>query len=134
MVDKNDLPLSQRKWLVTGGCGFIGKTLVKALVDNKEASLIRVFDNLSVGSRQDLAEYCDFAEISLTDGTTSPKISDNGKPNVELVVGDIRDADAAFRVCAGMDVIAHLAANTGVGPSVDNPRQDMESNNDVSYL
>jgi UDP-glucose 4-epimerase len=47
---------------------------------------------------------------------------------VELVVGDIRNADLADDVAKGVDVIVHFAANTGVGPSVDDPRTDCETN------
>ena len=50
------------------------------------------------------------------------------KNQVELIVGDIRDADKTLKVCKGIDVIVHLAANTGVGPSVEDPRTDMEAN------
>jgi UDP-glucose 4-epimerase len=47
---------------------------------------------------------------------------------VELVVGDIRDEDLALRAAAGADVIVHFAANTGVMPSVEDPRGDCMSN------
>ena len=38
------------------------------------------------------------------------------------------DADLCVKVTKNVDCIVHLAANTGVGPSVDRPRQDMENN------
>lgn len=51
------------------------------------------------------------------------------KPStIELVEGDIRDYDTCLKCCKGIDVIVHLAANTGVAPSVEKPRYDMESN------
>ena len=46
-----------KKWLITGGCGFIGTNLVKKLVE-EGGHFIRVLDNLSVGTRQDLERVC----------------------------------------------------------------------------
>ena len=43
-------------------------------------------------------------------------------------MGDILDKDLALEVAQGRDVIVHLAANTGVAPSVENPRMDCENN------
>lgn len=47
---------------------------------------------------------------------------------VELVVGDIRDEDLAVKACRGMDAVVHLAANTGVIPSIEDPRGDCTTN------
>ena len=47
---------------------------------------------------------------------------------LELLVGDIRDLETCRRACRGIEVVVHLAANTGVAPSVENPREDMETN------
>ena len=45
-------------WLITGGCGFIGTSLIKKILKENPHSYIRVLDNLSVGSREDLKEVC----------------------------------------------------------------------------
>lgn len=79
---------------------------------------IRILDNLSVGSKKDLLEVISSVEKALE---TTPS-------NIELVEGDIRDVDTCVKSCDNVDVIIHLAANTGVAPSVENPRSDMESN------
>jgi UDP-glucose 4-epimerase len=44
------------------------------------------------------------------------------------VIGDIQDGDLALRAAEGADVIVHFAANTGVMPSVEDPRADCMSN------
>ena len=109
-------------WLVTGGCGFIGTALIRTLMQEGGHS-VRVVDNLAVGTREDLAAASDFVEVSPEEpGPISP----GGR--VELLVGDIKDEDLALRAAEGADVIVHLAANTGVMPSVEDPRADCMSN------
>ena len=104
-------------WLITGGCGFIGTALISSLMEEGGHD-VRVVDNLAVGTREDLASVCEFEE-----GHGGPITS-----GVELVVGDIRDEGLALRAAEGADAIVHLAANTGVGPSVEDPRGDCMSN------
>ncbi len=107
------------KWLITGGCGFIGNSLIRYLV-KEGGHVIRVVDNLSVGTRDDLAGVCDFTE--------QESIGVFPESGVELVVGDILNERLAIEATKGADVIVHLAANTGVGPSVDDPRKDCITN------
>lgn len=106
-------------WLITGGCGFIGSSLISRLVA-EGGHAIRAVDNLSVGTLDDLARVCEFSQNDSLDG-----FPDEG---VELVVGDILDQDLTIEVTRGADVIVHLAANTGVGPSVEDPRGDCFAN------
>lgn len=114
--------MKPKKWLITGGCGFIGTSLIAELVA-EGGHYIRVVDNLSVGTPADLGKVAQFSERSLEE------LDAGGKPScVDLVHGDIMDAELALEVVKGMDVIVHLAANTGVGPSVENPRMDCEAN------
>ena len=108
------------KWLITGGCGFIGRNLISNLLKER-GHFIRIIDNLSVGNRDDLAMVCEFKE-------STPSSLNTQSSQVELVVGDILDEELVLKVAKGIDVIVHLAANTGVGPSVENPRKDMEAN------
>ncbi len=108
------------KWLVTGGCGFIGTRLIEML-GAEGGHQVRVLDNLSTGTMGDLARVCSFREI---DSNTIK----GGPEDVELVVGDILEEELAGRVARGVDVIVHLAANTGVGPSVEDPRTDCYTN------
>ena len=126
----------RNNWLITGGCGFLGTSLIANLLKNKMVAGVRVLDNVSVGTREDLAEVCDFTELNasshaahiscvIPDATCLTSLVSRG---VELFVGDIRDYETCMKACEGIDVVVHLAANTGVGPSVENPRADMEAN------
>ena len=108
------------RWLVTGGCGFIGINLIRRLIADGVSS-IRIVDNLSVGSREDLASVTDFVEVTPDDISAT-----TGR--VELVVKDILDQEVARTICADVQVIVHLAANTGVGPSVEDPMRDCKVN------
>ncbi|RLA44134.1 MAG: epimerase, partial [Gammaproteobacteria bacterium] len=108
-------------WLITGGCGFIGSSLIKKLIEKSPEVNVRVLDNLAVGSREDLRAVCEFNEIGVG--------AINGSPvGIELLVADIGDDKAALAAASGADVVVHLAANTGVGPSVDDPRTDCATN------
>lgn len=106
-------------WLLTGGCGFIGRNLIRVLTQ-KEGNYIRVVDNLSTGRKEDLADICTFSECS---AISHPKL---GKVDFHQL--DILDEKAATKVAENIDVIVHLAANTGVSPSVENPRYDCLNN------
>ncbi len=111
------------RWLITGGCGFLGRSLIKNLLDEGGHS-IRVVDSLKVGTRKDLADVCSFIETP--SGEVKTEIT--SEETVELIVGDICDAALANNVCRGIDVCVHLAANTGVAPSVAEPMMDCETN------
>jgi UDP-glucose 4-epimerase len=89
--------------LVTGGAGFIGSALVRLLGDRGYD--IRIYDNLSTGSAE------------LVAGTEA-----------ELVRGDVRDADGLVAAATGCDVVFHLAAGTGVIPSIEDPFADFDLN------
>jgi UDP-glucose 4-epimerase len=109
-----------KNWLITGGCGFLGTSLIKRiLMDDSDAQII-VLDNLTVGSRDDLSEVCSFSECASE--------SIKNKSGVKLIVGDICEPATCNAVSENIDCIVHFAANTGVGPSVEDPRSDMEAN------
>lgn len=110
-------------WLITGGCGFIGTALIQNLLQ-EVGHAFRVVDNLTVGTREDLSRVCDFVEVPAEEVGAMAK---PGSP-VELVVGDILNEGLAMRAAQGAGAIVHLAANTGVMPSVEDPRADCETN------
>ena len=107
-------------WLITGGCGFIGRNLIRRLLREPEIG-IRVFDNGSVCDGRHLAEVCAYEPVP--DGTLAPSTD-----KVQLLSGDITNADDVAQAVQHMDVIVHLAANTGVPKSVADPVQDFRFN------
>jgi len=94
-----------KKYLVTGGAGFIGSHIVERLLkDNKD---VRVFDNLSTGFKANLEPF---------------------RKDIEFVKGDLRNMNEVRRAVKGMTGIFHLAAIRAVARSVDNPLETNESN------
>lgn len=110
-----------RNWLITGGCGFLGTSLIEHLLAQERDVNIRVLDNLLVGKREDLSEVSAFRERKASGPPGAPE-------GVELVVGDVRDYRTCLWCCGGAEVVVHFAASTGVAPSVEDPRLDMENN------
>lgn len=81
--------------LVTGGCGFIGINLISRLLDKENTHRIRVIDNLSMGTREDLRSVCDYIE-------TDRPVQNSNK--VELWIGDIRNFELALKAAQGWGV------------------------------
>jgi dTDP-L-rhamnose 4-epimerase len=86
-----------RDALITGGAGFIGSHVADELLG--AGWRVRVLDELS------------------------PQVHDGGRPDyldrdVELIVGDVRDAEAVRGAIDGVDAVIHLAARVGVGQSM----------------
>jgi UDP-glucose 4-epimerase len=94
------------RWLITGGCGFIGRNLIRLLLA-EPGHEIRILDDLSVGTCADLAAA-----------------AGNAAERIELLIGDIRDEELMQRAASGREVMVHLAANTGVDPSIEDPKRD----------
>lgn len=84
--------------LVTGGAGFIGSHIVEGLL--RRGARVRVLDNFSTGKRENLQAV-------------------NG--DVEVITGDLSDAQTVARAVAGVDTIFHQAALASVPLSVENP-------------
>lgn len=82
--------------LVTGGAGFIGSHVVRALVERGDE--VVVLDSLE----------------EQVHGSTEPDLPSS----VELIVGDVGDVALADRALAGTDRVVHLAAAVGVGQSM----------------
>jgi UDP-glucose 4-epimerase len=113
------------RWLITGGCGFIGRTLIRCIARDPGASF-RIVDDLSAGTREELCATLDFIELDSDDRNV--EWSNWTRSRAEFIAVDVRDAGAAERLAAGADVIVHLAANTGVTPSIQDPMRDCTTN------
>jgi len=108
-------------WLITGGCGFIGRSLIRHL-KAKSDHKIRVYDNLSVGSREDLKQEGSIKDLDLSE------LNEMWDTDIAFFKGDILDGASISKACSGADVVVHLAANTGVAPSVEDPFSDCHTN------
>ena len=86
------------KVLVTGGGGFIGSHLVRALLGRGDS--VRVLDDWSTGLRARLEGL---------------------RGDLEILDGDVRDARMAARACEGADGVLHEAAQVSVPVSVADP-------------
>ena len=91
--------------LVTGGAGFIGHHLVRALLDRGDE--VAVIDDFRTGRHWRLAGVLD---------------------DIVLVEGDVRDPAALDRAVAGCEVILHEAALPSVAMSIRNPRLSADIN------
>lgn len=90
------------KVCVTGGCGFIGSHLVRALVA-RETEVV-VLDNLSVGRREAIPA------------------------DVRLIEGDLMDSRAVEEALAGCDAVFHLAARVAIRSSFEFAVDDATTN------
>jgi len=97
--------MSNGRILITGGAGFIGSHLTDVLL--AKGYTVRILDDLSTGKRSNLP-------------------LDN--PRVELIVGDVADADVVARAMVDCQAVAHLAAVASVQASVDDPVRTHQSN------
>jgi UDP-glucose 4-epimerase len=86
------------KVVVTGGAGFIGSNLVRALLARGDD--VRVLDNFSTGNRANLAR------LGL---------------DVELVEGELRSYERVHNAIRGVEVVFHLGALGSVPRSVQDP-------------
>lgn len=111
----------KQKFLITGGCGFIGTNLIKELL-SRGYSDIRIIDNLQNGNLTELQA------ITKVQTLNEAHVNSLGPKGVEFFRGDILDQDLANLLSKGCDIVVHLAANTGVTPSVEDPRADLMSN------
>lgn len=103
-----------KTYLITGGAGFIGFYLSKALLE-KGAKVIGI-DNLN-----------DYYEVSLKEDRLAIL---KEFPGYRFVKGDISDKEAVFRVFEEFapQIVVNLAAQAGVRYSIDNPDAYIQSN------
>ncbi|MEN9349441.1 MAG: hypothetical protein RL372_419 [Bacteroidota bacterium] len=100
--------ISNFKFLITGGAGFIGSNIVEYLL-KYGAGHVRVLDNLSNGYYDNIKDFV-------------------GLQNFEFIEGDIRDLDTCRNAVLGMDFISHQAALGSVPRSIADPITSNEVN------
>lgn len=99
-----------RKILITGGAGFIGSNLTAYYL--KQSWKVIVYDNLS---RKNSSKNLTWLK-SLK------------KPNLKVVLADIRDYKELKKAISQVEIVFHLAAQVAVTTSIENPREDFEIN------
>jgi UDP-glucose 4-epimerase len=100
-----DHDVADRTVLVTGGAGFIGSNIARALVDDND---VRVLDDLSGGRRENVPDGAD------------------------LIVGDVCDADRLAEAMDGVDLVYHEAAVVSVARSTEAPLETNRTNVDAT--
>jgi UDP-N-acetylglucosamine 4-epimerase len=94
--------INDKKFLVTGGSGFIGSNIVEYLIKHGAAK-VRVLDNLSTSSIENIKKFLPLS-------------------NFEFIESDIRNEKDCALACEGMDYVTHQAALGSVPRSVKNPQ------------
>jgi len=97
--------MPKRAYLVTGGAGFIGSHITERLV--RDGHAVRVLDDFSSGKETNLDWF---------------------RKDIEIIHGDIRDADVVKRATKGVDIVFHEAALGSVPRSVMDPLTTHEVN------
>lgn len=93
------------KCLVTGGAGFIGSHLVSSLL--QEGAHVLALDNFTTGRRENL---------------------DTGSASLEILHGDVRDAQAVYSALSGVEIVFHQAAFVSVPQSMELPQECFDVN------
>jgi UDP-glucose 4-epimerase len=84
------------RMLITGGAGFIGSNLARALLEHGHD--VRVLDNFSTGRRANISDL-----------------------DIELIEGDLRSFERVATACRGIDVVFHEGALPSVPRSIQDP-------------
>ena len=100
--------------IVTGGCGFIGSNFVHYVVNNHPGVHVTVLDKLTYAGNPE-------------------NIAGLPEDRVELVVGDICDADLLDRLVPGHDAIVHYAAESHNDNSIADPEPFLRTNVEGTY-
>ncbi len=96
-----------KKYLVTGGAGFIGSNIVSKILE--QGNFVRVLDNFFTGKQENIKEFLD-------------------NKNFELIEGDITDLGVAKKAVKGIDFVLHQAAVPSVPRSIEDPIRSNEAN------
>ena len=91
-----------RRYVITGGAGFIGSHLVQALTDSGQAREIVILDDLSTGRPENIEHVL-------------------GDDRVRFIEGSVTNAELVDELMEGADICVHLASAVGVQMIVNEP-------------
>ena len=100
-----------KKVIITGGAGFIGTSLVKALLDN-DIEKILIIDDLSTGNKNNLV----------------------GLDKIEFIESRIEDVNNLDELVSGYDFCFHLAAGVGVQYIMENVSKALLTNIEATHI
>ncbi|MGA2480430.1 MAG: NAD-dependent epimerase/dehydratase family protein [Spirochaetia bacterium] len=98
------------KCFVTGGAGFIGSTMIDALI--AEGSTVVCYDNFSTGQERFLQ---------------------GPRPGLRVVRGDLLSPETLREAMQGCDIVFHFAANADVRYGAEHPGRDLEQNTVATF-
>lgn len=102
--------MTDKRVLVTGGCGYIGSALIPKLLDDERVNEVVVFDSLASGSPANLAGCID--------------------ETLQFRRGDVREYGDVESAMRDIDVVIHLAAITGADSTRDRAAETFAVNHD----
>jgi nucleoside-diphosphate-sugar epimerase len=100
--------LTLEKVLITGGAGYIGSMLAPVLL--KQGYRVTIYDSFMFGA--------------------FPLLGFSMDPNLAIIKGDVRDAEAVARTVEGHDWVLHLAAIVGYPACAADPHMAVSTNVD----
>jgi len=99
-----------RKYLITGGAGFIGSNFIRYLFQHEPDAVITNLDALTYAG----------VEATVTEL--------DEHPNHQFVKGDIRDSELVDKLVQGRDIVVHFAAESHVDRSITGPARFLSTN------
>lgn len=96
-----------KKYLVSGGAGFIGSNIVKKLLES--GNFVRCVDNYATGRKENIEKFF-------------------GDQNFEFMEGDLVDLEVAKKSVKGIDFVLHQAAVPSVPRSIEDPIRSNNAN------
>jgi len=106
--------LSNARYIIVGGAGFIGSHFVDRLLGSPETAAITVYDNFSSGQRWHLEDH-------------------EEDERLEVVVGEAADTDSLCEAMEGADTVIHLASNPDIAKAMTEPSVDFHEGTALTF-